>query len=81
MGFRPVRILMEKTVAIDRNAPFPTFHFKKFHGWFFGQHQREKTPTRPGAPKVAYFRRFARSITRWRSARPSSPCWSTTASR
>jgi len=55
MGFRPVRILMEKMVAIDRDAPFPTFHFKKFRGWFFGQHQREKAQTRPDAPQVAYF--------------------------
>jgi glycerol-3-phosphate dehydrogenase subunit C len=50
MGFRPVRILMEKTFAIDRDAPFPTFHFKKFRGWFFSRQV-------PGTsrPKVAYF--------------------------
>lgn len=59
LGFRPIRILMEKTFAIDRHAPFPTFHFKKFRGWFFGQHQRAlrraqgaQTGSRP---KVAYF--------------------------
>ena len=55
MGFKPVRMLMEKTLGIDHHAPFPTFHFNKFRGWFFGQHQREKGPFRPNAPKVAYF--------------------------
>lgn len=55
MGFRPVRMLMEKTVGIDHRAPFPKFHFTKFRDWFFGQHQREKAPTPAGAPKVAYF--------------------------
>ena len=62
MGFRPVRMLMERTAGIDRHAPFPTFHFRKFRGWFFGEHRRKQasTPgvkgrTPPGAPKVAYF--------------------------
>lgn len=55
MGLRPARMLMEKTLGIDHRAPFPRFHFHKFRGWFFGEHQRTKAPTAPGAPKVAYF--------------------------
>lgn len=55
LRLRPVRILMEKIVAIDRDAPFPVFHFRKFRGWFFGPHQQTKAPVPPGAPKVAYF--------------------------
>ena len=58
MGFRPVRMLMEKTLGIDHRAPFPTFHFRKFRGWFFGR-QMPAFATRArhvaGAPKVAYF--------------------------
>ena len=81
MGFRPVRMLMEKTFGIDRHAPFPTFHFRKFRGWFFGQHQREKAPTRPARRRSPTSTATRRNTTRWRSARPSSPCWSTTASR
>ena len=55
LGLTPVRVVMEKTLGIHRNAPFPRFHFRKFRGWFFGEHQREKAPTPPGAPQVAYF--------------------------
>jgi len=55
MSFGPARGLLERTLGIDRQAPFPSFHFKKFRGWFFGEHQREKPPTPRGAPKVAYF--------------------------
>lgn len=55
MGLKPVRLLMEKTLGIDHRAPFPRFHARKFRGWFFGKHQREKRPTPPGAPRVAYF--------------------------
>jgi len=55
IGLKPVRQLMETTLGIDHRAPFPTFHFRKFRDWFFGEHQREKAPTPPGAPKVAYF--------------------------
>ncbi|OQA47315.1 MAG: Anaerobic glycerol-3-phosphate dehydrogenase subunit C [Chloroflexi bacterium ADurb.Bin325] len=55
MNFGPARMIAEKTLGIDHRAPLPRFHFRKFRGWFFGQHQREKAPTPPGAPKVAYF--------------------------
>jgi glycerol-3-phosphate dehydrogenase subunit C len=55
LGFRPARIAMEKTLGIDHRARFPHFHFRKFRGWFLGEHQHEKTPAPPGAPKVAYF--------------------------
>ncbi len=55
LGFRPARLAMEKTLGIDHRAPFPHFNFRKFRGWFFGEHQRSKTPTPPGAPRVAYF--------------------------
>jgi glycerol-3-phosphate dehydrogenase subunit C len=62
LGFRPVRRLMEKTLGIDHRAPFPTFHFRKFRGWFFGRHVSgshvPSTCEVPGTsprPKVAYF--------------------------
>ncbi len=55
MGIPLTRTLMEVTLGIDRHAPFPKFHFTKFRSWFFGAHQKEKAPTPPGAPKVAYF--------------------------
>jgi glycerol-3-phosphate dehydrogenase subunit C len=55
LGITPVRVIMEKALGIHRKAPFPKFHFRKFRGWFFGEHQREKPPTPAGAPKVAYF--------------------------
>ena len=65
MRFRPVRMLMEKTLGIDHRAPFPTFHFNKFRGWFFQTHPRHvpgtsvstEGATVPGTPKpkVAYF--------------------------
>jgi glycerol-3-phosphate dehydrogenase subunit C len=55
MGIPLTRVVMEKTLGIDRHAPFPKFQFTKFRKWFFGVHQREKRPTPPGAPQVAYF--------------------------
>jgi len=55
MTLKPVRAVLEVALGIDRRAPFPTFHFRKFRDWFFGEHQREKAPTPVGAPKVAYF--------------------------
>lgn len=55
LGIKPVRLVMEKTLGIHHKAPFPRFHFRKFRGWFYGEHQREKAPTPPDAPKVAYF--------------------------
>jgi len=53
MGCRPVRILLEKTFAVDRDAPFPVFHVQKFRGWFFKTHPRHAPGT--SRPKVAYF--------------------------
>jgi glycerol-3-phosphate dehydrogenase subunit C len=59
MGFKPVRMLMEKTLGIDHRAPFPTFHFSKFRGWFFRTHPRRVPGTSHASgtskPKVAYF--------------------------
>ena len=55
LALQPVRAVMEMALGIDRRAPFPTFHFRKFRDWFFGEHQREKAPTPADAPKVAYF--------------------------
>ncbi len=56
MGFKPLRMLMEKTLGIDHRAPFPTFHFEKFRGWFARTHPY--TPIgreRGNVQKVAYF--------------------------
>lgn len=57
MRFRPVRLLMEKTLGIDHRAPFPTFHFNKFRGWFFKSHPRAAASVAgtTAKPKVAYF--------------------------
>jgi len=62
LKFRPARILMEKAIAIDRDAPFPTFHFRKFRSWFFSRPNVAGASTVRGAavpgtsrPKVAYF--------------------------
>jgi glycerol-3-phosphate dehydrogenase subunit C len=53
MGLPFARVLMEKTVGIDRNAPFPKFHFTKFRSWF--RAYRGQHPAPEGAPQVAYF--------------------------
>ena len=70
MGFKPVRMLMEKTLGIDHRAPFPTFHFNKYHGWFFEAHPRHVPGTSHGSdtprPKVAYFHGSRRNTTRWK---------------
>ncbi|MCX7707205.1 MAG: anaerobic glycerol-3-phosphate dehydrogenase subunit C [Anaerolineae bacterium] len=62
MRSRPIRLLMEKALGIDHRAPFPTFHFSKFRGWFFKTHPHRAPDTLrvPGTsaaekPKVAYF--------------------------
>jgi glycerol-3-phosphate dehydrogenase subunit C len=55
MGIPLTRVLMEKTLQIDRHAPFPKFQFTKFRTWFFRTHQKQRPPAPPGAPQVAYF--------------------------
>ena len=89
MGFQPVRMLMEKTLGIDHRAPFPTFHFKKFRGWFFAriasarqlEPARRSTCRRVKRPKSPISTAARPSTTKWKWAKRSSPCWSTTASR
>ena len=57
MRAKPLRLLMEKTLGIDHRAPFPTFHFNKFRGWFFKSHPRGAASVAgtTAQPKVAYF--------------------------
>ena len=57
MRSRPLRMLMERTLGIDHRAPFPTFHFRKFRGWFFGRPHVTGASEAPvtSRPKVAYF--------------------------
>ena len=57
MSSRPLRMLMERTLGIDHRAPFPTFHFRKFRGWFFGRPHVTGASEAPvtSRPKVAYF--------------------------
>ncbi len=58
MGLHPVRVLMEKTLGIDRRAPFPRFSFATFRGWFYGVHLRRQAnrgSRRPGQRQVVYF--------------------------
>jgi glycerol-3-phosphate dehydrogenase subunit C len=42
MGMAPVRWLMEKTLGIDRHAPYPQFRFVTFRQWFYGTHRRQR---------------------------------------
>ena len=42
MGLPPVRVLMEKTLGIDRHAPYPEFQLRTFRQWFYGPHRKEK---------------------------------------
>lgn len=57
MRSRPIRLLLEKTLGIDHRAPFPTFHFNKFRGWFFKSRARGAASVSgtTAKPKVAYF--------------------------
>ena len=55
MGLAPVRVLMEKTLGIDRHAPYPEFQFRTFRQWFDGPHRKEKAARmrQAGAPTGA----------------------------
>ncbi len=49
MGWRPMRMIMEKTLGIDHRAPFPQFSFATFRGWFYGVHKRPPLSSPPHA--------------------------------
>ncbi len=46
LSLAPVRVLMEKTLGIDRHAPYPEFQFRTFRQWFYGPHRKERALVR-----------------------------------
>lgn len=40
LNFKPIRVMMEQTIGVHRNAPLPPFSAETFRGWFKGVHQK-----------------------------------------
>ena len=83
MRFRPVRMpAWRRPLGIDHRAPSRPSTSRTFRRWFYGEHRSEMARRRSATPQVTYFHGCAgRNTTNWWSARRSSRCWSTTASR